>query len=502
MGNFNLTEYCLNENLRKRSEKVSFIFYDKNLNRVEFTYNEVWNTVRVYSDYITKLNFPKSSRIIVHLENSPEYVFSFLSIIASGLIAIPVSPMLTKDELSYIIENSEAAAIIQSENLFKLEHKIKEIPISQIKAHKTEAFFQTYQSKLEDPAYLIYTSGTTGYPKGVLHSQRSILGRKLICKHWIDLNEKDIVLHAGQLNWTYTMGVGVLDPWSQGACSVLADLQSYSNLDIWMDLIQKEKVTIFATVPGLYRKLLKYSHYKQHDLSSLRHCLSAGEALPAELREQWHRSTQKEIFEALGMSEVSTYISTSPNIPYKHNSPGKIQDGRKIAILPIESGIEPVAIGEVGYLSVHSSEYGLMLKYWDKENPKENFREDWFITGDLAHQDEEGYIYYHGRSDDIMNSFGYRVSPLEVEKVLSKHSLVGDVGVCELNKPDGVSVIAAFVVPTQEITISKLQQELSDYSQEHLAKYKNPREYHIVKELPRNKNGKLLRKKLAELTIL
>ncbi len=203
-------------------------------------------------------------------------------------------------------------------------------------------------------------------------------------------------------------------------------------------------------MPGLYRQILKYNDLRAFDLSSLRHGLTAGEALSTALLEQWRTTTGKELYEALGMSECSTYVSSSPSAPVRPGSPGKPQTGRCVAALPVEGGEEPLPPGETGLLAVHRSDPGLMLGYWNR--PEEEalvYRGDWFIGGDLVHFDADGYMIYHGRNDDVMNAMGYRVSPLEVEHCLSRHPAVAEVAVTELTVRDGVSVIAAFVVPAR-----------------------------------------------------
>ncbi|MCB1158360.1 MAG: long-chain fatty acid--CoA ligase, partial [Leptospiraceae bacterium] len=231
---------------------------------------------------------------------------------------------------------------------------------------------------------------------------------------------------------------------------------------------------------------------------SLRHCLCAGEALTSDLHEVWVRESGKELFEALGMSEVSTYISSSSNFPYRSGSPGKPQKGRKVCLLPIDKeSTEPLEKGEEGYIAIHKTEPGLMLGYWNVEDKKHTgFRGDWFITGDVAHYDEDGYYYYHGRNDEMMNSFGYRVSPLEVERVLKQCLLVSDAAVTEIKKENGISLIAAFVVLQDSCNETQVAEKILQYCSERLARYKTPREFHFVNKLPRNSNGKLKRKDL------
>ena len=167
------------------------------------------------------------------------------------------------------------------------------------------------------------------------------------------------------------------------------------------------------------------------------------------MAEAWRAATGTELYEALGMSEISTYISTGPGMAVKPGSPGKPQPGRKVAILAAEEDTpRELPPGEVGLLAVHRSDSGLMLGYWRR--PEEEalvYRGEWFCGGDLAHIDEDGYVWFHGRHDDILNPMGYRLSPLEIEGVLSQHPLVQEVAVAELAVTPDVKILAAFVVP-------------------------------------------------------
>ncbi len=205
-----------------------------------------------------------------------------------------------------------------------------------------------------------------------------------------------------------------------------------------------------------------------------------------------------ELYEALGMSECSTYISSAPSVPVRPGSPGKPQSGRCVVALAIDGGEEPLRAGEIGLLAVHRSDPGLMLGYWNR--PEEEtlvYRGDWFVGGDLASFDADGYMTYHGRNDDLMNAMGYRVSPLEVEQCLSEYPAVAEVAVTELAVREDVKVIAAFVVPKDPDDTDAAP--LLAFAHERLAAYKCPREVIFTNALPRTANGKILRRKLSRL---
>ena len=190
---------------------------------------------------------------------------------------------------------------------------------------------------------MIYTSGTTTRPKGVVHAHRTALGRVPMHHDWQGLTADDVMLHAGAFNWSYTLGVGLLDPWACGATAVLYN--GPKDIEVWPKLIDAVGATLFAAVPSLYRQMLKYCDLAPGGLTTLRHGLAAGEALSPAIIESWRAATGKEIYEAFGMSECSTFISNRAGMPIRPGSPGKPQHGRRIAVIPVRGPNEPVACG-------------------------------------------------------------------------------------------------------------------------------------------------------------
>jgi acyl-coenzyme A synthetase/AMP-(fatty) acid ligase len=241
--------------------------------------------------------------------------------------------------------------------------------------------------------------------------------------------------------------------------------------------------------------MLKYCDLKPDSLASLRHALAAGEALSPAVLDGWRTATGKEIYEAFGMSECSTFVSNHAGMPIRPGSPGKPQAGRRIAVLPLSGPNEPLPAGKIGLLAIHRSDAGLMHGYWRRAE-EENlvFRGDWFAGGDLAAFDQDGYLWYHGRADDLMNAGGFRVSPLEVEAALASCPGVAEIAVAEHRVRDDVSVIAAYVVRKEGASVSAEDVAMAG---QNLAAYKRPKQVFFVPSLPRSANGKLLRRNLA-----
>ena len=315
---------------------------------------------------------------------------------------------------------------------------------------------------------------------------------------WYGLGEGDVMLHAGALNWTYTLGVGLTDPWANAATAIVYD--GPRDGLVWPRIVHSHKATHLAAVPGVYRHLLRHGDPGEWDLSSLRTALVAGEALPTALLEEWSAATGVPLHESLGMSEISTFVSTGPGIPVRAGSPGRAQPGRRIAVLDPDELDAPreLPAGEVGRLAVHRSDPGLMLGYWQRpEETAQVLRGEWFVTGDLAELDADGYLTYHGRADDVMNAMGYRVSPVEVEEALAGVPGVGEVAVAALDVGDGVSIVCAWVVPAGDVTDrDALRDKVVERATERLAAYKRPREVRVIEGLPRTANGKVVRRGL------
>ncbi len=469
-----------------------------------WTYRELEQQVRRIGGALRDNGLNAGDRILIRMDNCPEYALLFFGAIAAGIIPIPASSQLSAHEVDFIAKDSGARAIVLSANLDTSDHGEEMLCFTehQIANFAAQGRLTNWQdSKADDPAYLIYTSGTTSRPKGVLHAHRAAWGRRPMYQGWYGLTSDDAMLHAGAFNWTYTLGVGLTDPWANCATAVV--YTGARDATIWPTIIERAGATIFAAVPTIYRQILKYCNLNSGQFGTLRHGLTAGEPLPDDVASSWLEQTGLVLYEAFGMSEISTYISSSPGlISPRSGTPGKPQDGRKVAILDVDGGEMPLPANEIGVIAIHRSDPGLMIGYWDRpEEEAAVMRGDWFLTGDRASMDEDGYIWLDGRSDDMMNAFGYRVSPFEVESVLSMVSGVGEIAVAEREVRTNVRLIVAFVVPDATISGDQAEQKLRDdiinYAQQELAEYKRPHEIIFLNALPRTANGKLKRSDLV-----
>jgi acyl-coenzyme A synthetase/AMP-(fatty) acid ligase len=454
-------------------------------------------------------------RVLIRLPNSLNYPIAFLGAMKMGAIAVPTSTLLTAEEVAYLTNDSDATVFVTDKAAWpSLAEKVAEsanlrhvllsgegvydnatrLNVQDLMASllAAQADYPVLRTRADDPAYLVYTSGTTGYPKGVLHAHRALLGRTPASRYWFDFDAKkqDRIMHSGKFNWTYVLGSALMDPLYLGKTVIVHE--GKNDAEKWMQLIKKHSATIFVGVPTIYRQIIQKTQTTQADVPSLRHCMSAGEHLSDEVLSQWRERFGVDIYEAVGMSEFSYYLSQSKFRPIRPGSAGFPQPGHAVQLLNPDTR-EPVAQGDEGMICVPLSDPGLFLRYWNLPEETEKYKHDgWFFTGDYARYDEDGYIWFLGRKDDIIKSFGYRVSPYEIERVMKAHPAVADCAAVgeELEKDKLLVVAYAILQPGANATADDLQA----YAKAHLAAYKTPKTVYLAKDFPRTKNGKILRK--------
>jgi acetyl-CoA synthetase len=497
---FNMAAYCVGRAVRLAPSKAALLVYDVRnpYEPVEaWSFAELEDAIQRIAAVLIARGLNQGDRIAIRLGNSSHSALLFFAAIAGGFVALPLSDQLTSPELRTLLEDSGAAAIATSQTLPQgvVPESTIVFSTADVSTMLKHAVRADYAPTLrDDPAFLIYTSGTTARPKGVLHAHRSVSGRRPMYQGWYGIGSEDRMLHAGAFNWTFTLGVGLTDPWANGATAIVCTGDKPPEL--WPRLIAATGATLFAAVPGVYRQILKYARPEPQSLGQLRHGLMAGETPPPGLIEEWTAVTGRPLYEALGMSEISTYISTGPSIPYRPGTVGKAQAGRRVAILAVDGGDQPLPAGSEGLIAVHRSDPGLMIGYWKRPDEEaEVFRGEWFVGGDLGSIDEDGYITHLGRANELMNAGGYRVSPLEVEAAITRCPGVAEVACAEIRARRDVSVIAAFIVRIEDVAIDA--GTVKAFAAGRLAAYKVPREIIFVDQIPRTANGKVQRKSLA-----
>ncbi|WP_299817817.1 class I adenylate-forming enzyme family protein [uncultured Roseibium sp.] len=461
------------------------------------TFEAITQSVLSVAGGLAAAGLQAGDRVLLRIGHSSDFPLLFFGAIAAGFVPVPTSALLTALETEAILKDCGASMVLHDgKTTLPVSTNVPFLGPEGIDGLKRSAPADFADTGSDDPAFLIYTSGTSGSPKGVLHAHRAAAARAPMYRGWYGISSADRLLHAGAFNWTYTLGVGLMDPWANGATSIVYD--GPRDPEIWPLVLEASQASLFAAVPSLYRRILKYGEVSRDAFPALRHGLTAGEALSAALYNDWKERSGRELYEALGMSEISTYLSSGPDVPVKPGSPGKPQAGRKVAILEEDPTADPelAAAEKTGLLAIHRDEPGLMLGYWNRpEETAAAFKGDWFQTGDRARRDEDGYYWYEGRCDDLMNAFGYRVAPEEVERVLAADPQVLEVAVTSVAARAGVSLITAFVVPRDRHSFDA--DRLAAHAMSALADYKRPKDYRVVDQLPRTPSGKVRRKALG-----
>ncbi|CAN6133229.1 Acs Acyl-coenzyme A synthetases/AMP-(fatty) acid ligases [Methylophilaceae bacterium] len=513
---FNIGAACTDKHLHTPiAQTVAMIVEDDALGTSQMTFAELASRTDQFAQLLRNSGVAAGDRVLIRLPNSLDYPIAFLGTMKRGAISVPTSTLLTAEEVAYLAKDSAATVLVTDKAAWPaLQDHLSNLPnlkqvfltgVGEIQPHaslKVSDLSQqlaaishcegNHPTAADDPAYLVYTSGTTGYPKGVLHAHRALIGREPAAKYWFNFAEdqQDRIMHSGKFNWTYVLGTGLMDPLYLGKTVIVHE--GKNDADLWTRLIAKHAATIFVGVPTIYRQIIQKSTAAQADVPSLRHCMSAGEHLSDEVLQQWRGRFGRDIFEAVGMSEFSYYLSQSVFRPIRPGSAGFPQPGHAIQLLNPDT-LEALPPGEEGMICVPDSDPGLFLRYWNLDEETAKYKHDgWFFTGDYARYDADGYIWFLGRKDDIIKSFGYRVSPYEIERVYKSHPAVADCAAVgeELEKDKLLVVTYVILQPDASVTAD----ELLAFGKQHLAAYKTPKTVYLTKDFPRTKNGKILRK--------
>lgn len=460
----------------------------------------------------------KGDRVLVVTPRVPAWWETILGLLKLGAVAAPGTTQLTARDMKYRAELCRAvAAVMDVDNARKLMEVRAELPnlravfvvggelegcVSYDAAVAAAPRDFDYEPSASDEEALLYfTSGTTGYPKMVLHTHASYgLGHMITGKYWLDLRPDDLHWTLSDTGWAKAAWGCFFAPWSQGAAIFIQDAVGRFDARETLTLLQEHGITTFCAPPTAYR-LMVLEDLRGYDLRDLRHCVGAGEPLNPEVIEAWRQGTGLTIHDGYGQTETVLLCGNFPGMEVRPGSMGKPSPGFEVAVVNEEG--QPCEPGEEGDIAVRISPQrpvGLFREYWnDPEANKNCLRGDWYLTGDRAYADADGYIWFVGRADDVIISAGYRIGPFEVESALIEHPAVAESAV--VAKPDPVrgEIVKAFVVlaPGYDGT-SALATELQQHVQKVTAPYKYPREIEFVKDLPKTISGKIRRVELRE----
>ena len=503
--NFNAASYFIDRHIVEgRGGKASFECGEDTV-----SYAQLHERVNRFGNALRNLfDVRIEERILLLLLDTPEFAYSFFGAIKIGAIPVPVNTLLKPADYEYLLNDSRARVVVVSEslrscieaiprqNLLFLEHLVildSAAEFAELLSQQSPELEPAPTCK-DDAAFWLYSSGSTGPPKACVHLQHDMLAAtECYGRGVLKISEEDRFFSAAKLFFAYGLGNGLYFPLAAGATSIL--LPEKPSADQIYRVIERHRPTLFFSVPSNYAALLNYSREgKDFDLSSIRNGVSAGEALPASIFEKFRNRFGVEILDGIGSTEALHIFISNRCREARPGSSGRVVPGCEAKLLDDKELL--VAPGEIGNLWIKYD--SVCSGYWNRhDKTKETIHGDWICTGDKFRQDEDGFFWYAGRSDDMLKVSGVWVSPSEIESVLMEHEAVAEVAVVGCRDTDQLTKPIAWVVARHQFSPTpELERELQEFVLSRLPVYKRPRQVQFVSELPKTATGKIQRFKL------
>uniref|UniRef100_A0A6J0UAE3 medium-chain acyl-CoA ligase n=1 Tax=Pogona vitticeps TaxID=103695 RepID=A0A6J0UAE3_9SAUR len=463
----------------------------------------------------------RGDRILVILPRIPEWWLITVACIRAGITVIPGTTQLTAKDIRYRLQVSGAKCIVTTDAMAPVVESIAaesyglqaKLMVSSGGGRdgwlsfnellkEAPADHTCVKTKIEDPMMVYFTSGTTGAPKMAELSQGSLGFRPIANKrYWLDTTPLDVMWCTADTGWILTSLGAVFNPWVCGSCVFVHNMPQVEP-SIILNTLSRFPITTILGAPTLFRMLVQ-NDLSSYKFMSLRHCISAGEPLNPEVMEQWKKKTGLDIHEAYGQTETGMACAVLKGMKIKPGSMGKACAPYDVQIVDEEANILPRGKeGEIAIRVKPNRPLGLFSRYVDNpEKTVETIRGDFHVTGDRGLMDEDGYIWFVGRADDIINSAGYRIGPFEVESALLEHPAVAEAAAVSSPDPLRGEVVKAFVVLSPAYTLQhkeKLTLELQEHVKKVTAPYKYPRKMEFVQQLPKTITGKIRRVELRK----
>ena len=494
-----MADYFLYHNVEEgRENKVCLYYEDRS-----WTYGDAVRLSNQTGNALRDLGLDIEDRVLIVLPDCPEFVWTWFGAARIGAVITMVNPLLPAADYEYYLDYTRArvAVIHQSVSSVFAEaarnaRYLKKVLIvgqnfdEYVKGALTEC--TPADTRRDDIAIWLFTSGSTGHPKGAVHLQHDLpFNTEVFAKAAMGVSADDLTVSVPKLFFGYATGTNLLFPFAVGGATAL--FSERSTAEKMFEVIKRYRPTILTTVPTMINSMLNFTSASRDDLSSLRFCYSAGEALPIELYERWMNAFGVDICDGIGSAEMfHIYITNRPG-DVKPGSLGRIVEGYEARIVDADDNEVPT--GEMGTLRIKGDSAALC--YWNAhEKSKETFAGDWCTSGDQFHVDADGYYWYHGRTDDMLKVSGVFVAPAEIENCLLQHEAVLECAVVG-HEADGLTKPKAFIVAREGIaTTDQLAEDIKKFVKERIAIYKYPRWVEFVSSLPKNDRGKIDRKKL------
>lgn len=486
--------------------KLALVWCDARGNERRLTFDEVARASSRVANRLAARGVARGDRVVVMLPRIPEWQIALTACLKLGAIPIPCITMLTERDVAYRVRHSGAVAAITPSGetgkfadapAFKARIAVGP-PCAGWEAWRDidgeSDAFEAATVAAEDPAIMYYTSGSTGAPKGVLHAARGLHAWRMSARYWLSLAESDTMWCTADTGWSKAGTSIFFGPWSQGSAVLFHDGPFDARRRF--ELMERYRVTVFCAAATELRRLVR-EDVSGLDLSALRLAVSAGESVNPEIIDAWKRRAGVDLLDGYGQTETLMTVLNYPGMPVKPGSMGRPLPGVEAAVLDDRGRLR--TRDARGRLLIRAPNPQLMLGYWnDPERTGAQYVEvggsRWFVTGDTVDADDDGYLFYFGRDDDVIGSSGYRIGPQEVENALIEHPAVQESAVVGLPDPDRGQVVAAFVIPAPGFeTGDALVAELQEHVRRVTAPYKYPRRIEFVQSLPKTVSGKIQR---------
>lgn len=518
----NIGWYCSDRICEKgKGDKIALYYESSGGVEKKYTFNDVRLASNTIATFLNSLRLKDKDRVCLFMDRIPESYFSFLGILKIGAVVQPLFSAFGDESLHVRMEDAQTRAIItQSKHLPKVRRILDKLPHLEfiiVVDHNTTSMLNDkevafnlesaspvekmniFPTKAESPSVLHYTSGTTGQPKGVQHVHYSLVSQYITTKWILDLQDDDIYWCTADPGWVTGTSYGIIGPWSMGITQCILD--AGFSAQTWYKFIEKHRISMWYSSPTAIRSLMKAGNdiVKNYDLSSLRHLASVGEPLNSEAVLWSGKMFGKQFHDTFWQTETgSIMVSNYPGMKIKPGSMGKPFPGITGVILD-QKTFEPLnEPGKIGLIAFKPGWPAMMRGYWKNQKKyQEKFVNGWYITGDKAYMDNEGYFWFIGRDDDVINTAGHLVSPFEVESALLEYPGVGESAV--VAKPDEVNmeVVKAFISLKPGFTPSKdLELEIMNFTRKKLSALAMPQEIEFMDKLPRTRSGKIMRRLL------
>jgi acetyl-CoA synthetase len=518
----NLAQVCVDRNVDQgRGDKPALIHENSEREIRLFTYRDLRQLTNGWASFIRGLGFRPLERICLFLERVPELYIGFMGILKTGAVVEPLFSAFGEDALIQRMEDSAASAIVtQRKHLGKVRRARERLPNLKmiiVIDHEEEGkklregevaytmmdhrldHFPVFKTYAESPSVLHYTSGTTGRPKGALHVHSSIFAQYLTAKVVLDIRDDDIYWCTADPGWVTGTSYGIIAPWALGATEVVVDAGFSS--DRWYETIEKHRVTMWYTAPTAIRMLMRdgLGPVKQHDLSSLRHMCSVGEPLNPEAVRWGREAFGLDFHDTFWQTETGSIVVTNlPGMPVKPGSMGRPFPALEAAIVDPRSGEPITEPGRVGLIAIRPPWPSMMRTYWNNSATYYGkFLNGWYICGDQASLDAEGYFWFSGRDDDVINTGGHLVGPFEIESALLEHEAVAESAAIGKPDPMNMEVVKVFVALRPGFAPSvDLELSIMNFVRKRLSPLAMPQEIEFVDKVPKTRSGKILRRVL------